>query len=164
MKYFLFFISTLILAGCSSDASQNSDEGVLDNETTKSIYLGPIEYDTLVKSVMERLEYERDVSSGFIPDDQSIVMTFTYKGKFKEYMKHGTMNVEPWDSSVVINKLNDSTFKFKVRRPDEQGVVSMDFAPTLKEPYYLIWTRKGRKDTISPGEAIPLFLRSYITK
>jgi len=164
MKHFLFFISTLILAGCSSDSSPNSRDKTLNQGTTDPIYLGPIEYDTLVKSVRERLKYEKDDSSGFIPANRSILMTFTYKGRFKKYMKHGTMNVEPWDSSVVVHKINDSIFKFKVLKRDEQGVVSMRFIPTLKKPYYLIWTREGRKDTVPPGEAIPLFLRSYITK
>ena len=151
----------LFLASCSNDSS---DSKAFDEGTVTPIYLGPIEYDTLVKSVRDRLEYDRDDSSGYIPADRSILMRFTYEGKFKTYMKHGTMNVEPWDSSVVVYKLNDSIFKFKVNKPDERGVVSMKFIPTLEEPYYLIWTREGRTDTVSPGEAIPLFLRSYITK
>ncbi|NVK65025.1 MAG: hypothetical protein HWE22_10585 [Flavobacteriales bacterium] len=164
MRLISFFLAALILAGCKSKSTLKSDTKQIDEVATKPIYLGPIEYDTLIQSVREKLEYKKDYVGGHIPSDQEISMTFRYFGKFKKYMQHGTMHVIPWDSSVIVTKLSDSTFTFRVRKPLERGVVSMDFNPVLKAPYYFIWKRKEQIDTIPPGDLIPLFRRSYMTK
>ncbi len=164
MKHILFFLATLTLAGCSSKSTLKSDTKQIDEVATTPIYLGPIEYDTLVKSVREKLEYPKDHVGGHIPSDQEISMTFRYFGKFKKYMQHGTMHVIPLDSSVIVTKLSDSTFTFSVHKPLEGGIVSMDFNPVLKAPYYFIWKREEQMDTIPPGDIIPLFRRSYMTK
>lgn len=157
VKQLLFIAIGLIIFSCSND-----DEKI--NSESNKIYLSPIEYDIIKESINDRLRFLNDDKSSYLPTDQDITMYFEYSGKMKEYMKYGTMNVRAYDSSVIVRKVDDTTFIFRVNKPYDDGVISMYFEPILHSPYYFSYIMHGKTYVLEPGEIIPVFMRSYLTK
>ncbi|MCJ8289625.1 MAG: hypothetical protein HRT58_03685 [Crocinitomicaceae bacterium] len=154
----LFVVAT---SACNESGRYERSNGDLGKKTL-AIYLAPMHYDTLCNSIQDRLIYPKEDSSKHSVVDREIRLQFKYSGKFKEYMEHGTMNVEPWDSTVKIEKVNDSTFILKPHLVKEGSVISMFYEPVFDHPYYFTWFRDEESRTTEPGKNVRIFMRSYI--
>ena len=80
------------------------------------------------------------------------------------YMEHGKMIVRPYDSSVIVSRIDSKSFNLRVNKPNDDWTISMYYEFALDEPYYFSYTRDSMMYIKAANESIMLIMRSEMTK
>lgn len=154
----IIFISVLAV-GCR----QELDKGE-DLEQTVAILWEPIHYDTIKASIKDHITFSGDDTIRYLPSDRDLTLTFDFLGKMEEYMKYGKMIVRPYDSSVFVNRIDNHTFKLRVKKPIDGWKISMYYELSFEKPFHFSYIHDNTTSRFEPNDTILLFIRSEMTK
>jgi len=165
IKGTLIISTAVLLFGCNQGRYEKADPNdQIGKEETLAIYWKPIDYDTLKASIKDHITFSGDDTLKYLPSDRDLTLKFDFSGKMKEYMKHGKMIVRPYDSSVFVQRIDNSSFKLRVNKPIDDWKISMYYEFSFAQPYFFSYIFDSTNYTVNPNDTILLFMRSEMTK
>ncbi len=161
----LIISTAVLLFGCNQGRYEKADPNeVLGKTDTVAIYLNPLQFDTIRASIKDRFSFSGDDTLKYIPSEIDIKLEFEFSGKMKEYMEHGKMIVTPYDSSVIVKRIDNKSFIVRVNKPIDDWKISMFYDFALDEPYHFSFIRDSITYYKAPKESVRLIMRSEMTK
>ncbi len=161
----ILLVLLILVLGCNGGNFEKTDSlSRIEKDNTVAIYWEPMHYDTVKASIKDRITFSDEYNFNNLPADRDLTLNFEFSGKMKEYMKHGKMIVRPYDSSVFVQRINNSSFKLRVNKPIDDWKITMFYEFTFAKPYFFSYIFDGDTLLVKPSDTIFLILRSEMIK